>query len=217
MRYLTCFFLVITLNIFSQSDIEFGFLPKFNVSKKLATKLKWASGLEAREQIYDDDNFVFKHNLLDFSNAISFKTNLNKSATIGYIVRIIESKTFHRFFQHYNFIQKLNNLKLGHRFAFEQHFSNTTSSFYRFRYRITAQKPLNGEKIDIKEFYLKLGNEYVWNITSENIELRFSLYLGYRINENNKLEIGLEHRTNNLLVKLNKHRFWFRTSWYINL
>jgi len=85
------------------------------------------------------------------------------------------------------------------------------------RYRVSVQKPLNGEKIDKKELYLKIGNEYVWNISSENFELRFSPYLGYKIDKKNKLEIGTEYRVNNLLSSLNKHRFWLRTTWYISL
>ncbi len=210
------FLLCIPYIVFSQSDVQIGLLPKINISSKINPKLKWVNSFEARETIYDK-GFLLKHSLIDISTALGYKTNLNQSATLGYIFRFEKDKIIHRTFQHYNFIQKVNTLKLGHRIGFEQHFPEKETTFFRLRYRITAQKPLNGERVDKKEFYLKIGNEYVWNISSENLEVRFSPYLGYKIDTNNKLEIGTEYRVNNFIEALNKHRFWFRTTWYINL
>lgn len=202
--------------IFSQSDTQFGILPKFNISSKINTKLKWVNSIEAREKIYDQD-FLFEHVLLDLSTSVSYKTNLNERLNLGYILRFEEGEVIHRLFQQYNIIQKINSIKLGHRIGFEQHFSESDASFYRLRYRLTAQKPLNGERVDEKEWYIKVGNEYVWNISAEDIEVRLSPYLGYKINKQNKLEIGTEYRISNVLDALNKHRFWLRTTWYISL
>ncbi len=216
MKYIIGVFLLWSVAVFSQVDSEFGILPKFNISSKINSKLKWVNSIEAREKIYDQD-FLFEHVLLDLSTSVSYKTNLNERLNLGYILRFEEGEVIHRLFQQYNIIQKINTLKLGHRIGFEQHFPENEASFYRLRYRITAQKPLNGEQVDENEFYIKVGNEYVWNISTEDIEARLSPYLGYKINKHNKLEIGTEYRISNVLDALNKHRFWLRTTWYISL
>lgn len=216
MKYIIGVFLLWSVAVFSQVDSEFGILPKFNISSKINSKLKWVNSIEAREKIYDQD-FLFEHVLLDLSTSVSYKTNLNERLNLGYILRFEEGEVIHRLFQQYNIIQQINTLKLGHRIGFEQHFPENEASFYRLRYRITAQKPLNGERVDENEFYIKVGNEYVWNISTEDIEARLSPYLGYKINKHNKLEIGTEYRISNVLDRLNKHRFWLRTTWYISL
>ncbi|MDY0780764.1 DUF2490 domain-containing protein [Tenacibaculum sp. IB213877] len=216
MRKFLFVLLLIPLQFFSQSDTNFGWLPKINLSSRIASEIKWVNSIEVREVLFDEE-YQFTHNLLDVSSIVSFKTNLNQSFNIGYIVRFDKKETVHRFVQQYNFIGNINSLKLAHRLGFEQHFPSKSKSFYRARYRATLQKPLNGEKVDVKEFYVKLGNEYVYNFTDENLEIRVSPYLGYRLSEKDKLEFGLEYRGSSLVDEFNKHRLWLRTTWYISL
>lgn len=208
------FVFLFCLKGFSQSNFDSGFLPKVILSQKLSDKIKWVNSIENRNIIYDD-SFQFKHNLVDLSSILSMKTGLNQSFNFGYILRFRGSETIHRTFQHYNLVNQLSSSKLGHRFAVEQFYQTKKQTTFRTRYRLTYEKPLNGEKVDVKEFYLKYGNEYLYDF--ENLELRVTPYLGYRISKNDKLEFGLDYRMGDVINTMSTHNLWFRTTWYISL
>lgn len=114
-------------------------------------------------------------------------------------------------------MQTFEGVKLGHRFAFEQFFQPELNPQYRTRYRATIQKPLNGEKVDIKEWYFKLSNEYLYQFNQEDLEVRLSPYLGYQITTKEKLEFGLDYRLGKLLYTPKKNSLWFRVTWYISI
>ncbi|CAM1344740.1 DUF2490 domain-containing protein [Tenacibaculum amylolyticum] len=216
MRYIVVVFLFAVLQLQSQTTFNLGWLPKVNLSYKLNEKTKWVNSIETREVVYED-TFRFTHSLVDVATIFSIKTNMHQSLNLGYIVRIEEEELTHRLFQQYNFVQSFDGLKLGHRIGLEQHFPEKSNTFYRTRYRITLQKSLAGEKVDVKEFYLKLGNEYVYNFTSEDLEIRFSPYLGYKVSPKDKVEVGFDFRSSNFIDAVNEHSLWFRTTWYISL
>jgi len=70
-----------------------------------------------------------------------------------------------------------------------------------------------------REFYLKLGNEYVWALTKENfdIEIRLIPQLGYELNKNNKIEFGLDYRLNDFLENQASNSFWLKFNWFVLL
>lgn len=207
-------FSFIIFKTFSQTNFDAGFLPKVILSKKVSEKTKWVNSIENRNIIYDDvAKFTF--NLVDISSIVSVKTGLNQSFNFGYILRFRNNETIHRTFQHYNFVNQFSSLKLGHRIAFEQFYQTKKETTFRTRYRITLEKPLNGEKVDVKEFYLKLGNEYLYDFT--NLEIRVTPYLGYQVTKKDKLEFGLDYRLGNVINNQSEHDLWFRTTWYISL
>lgn len=201
---------------FAQSNTTVGWLPKVNVSTKLLKKTKWVNSIEAREVLYKD-TFQFTHNLVDISSIFSVKTDLNQSLNVGYILRFNEGSTIHRFVQHYNIVQHFTSSKLGHRLGFEQFYQSETKPQYRTRYRATFQKALNGEKVDVKEWYIKISNEYLYQFNKEDFEVRISPYLGYQLSEKDKLEFGIDYRLGKLLDDVNKNSFWIRTTWYISI
>lgn len=208
--------LLASYSVFSQSDFTNGWLPKVNLSYKLLDKTKWVNSIETREIIYKDE-FQFAHSLVDISSIISLKTDINQSINVGYIIRFKEDKTIHRLLQHFNLVQNFDALKLAHRIGFEQFYQNNVKPQYRTRYRATLQKPLNGEKVDVKEWYIKLSNEYLYQFNKEDFEVRLSPYLGYQLSKKDKLEFGLDYRFGNVFKANNKHSLWFRTTWYISL
>ncbi len=169
-------FVLCSLRFYSQSDINFGWLPKINLSSEITSRLKWVNSIEAREVLFDETSQL-THKLLDFSSVGSFKTNLNQSLNIGYIIRFNNNETVHRLFQQYNLVRGYNSFKLAHRLGLEQHFPSKSKMFYRTRYRIILQKSLSGNKVDVKEFYIKFGNEYVYNFTAKSLGIRLSPYL----------------------------------------
>lgn len=202
--------------VFSQSNFNSGWLPKVNISTKINDKIKWVNSVEARESFYSKENFEFKHKLIDLTSVFSLKTNANQSFNFGYIVRFSDKNTVHRLLQHYNFIASLDGFKLANRLGFEQFFSKNNTPQYRTRYRATIQKALSGQRVDVKEFYLKISNEYLYQFNKEDLEVRLAPYLGYQLSKNDKLEFGLDYRLGNVFESQNKNNLWFRTTWYVS-
>lgn len=216
MKFKHSFFLIVffVCKSISQEQLNAGFLPKIVLSKKLTEKTKWVNSIENRNVIYDEVS-QFTFNLVDISSILSFKTNSNQSFNFGYILRLRDNETIHRTFQHYNFVSSLSNVKLGHRLAFEQFYQSNKQTTYRSRYRLSAEKPLNGERVDVSEFYLKMGNEYLYDFL--DLEIRFTPYLGYQVSKNDKVEFGLDYRIGGILHSITEHDLWFRITWYISL
>ncbi|MDJ0644355.1 MAG: DUF2490 domain-containing protein [Flavobacteriaceae bacterium] len=209
-------FFLVSFAAFAQ-DFNAGWLPKVNVSTELSETIKWVNSLEARELVYMDD-VIFRHNLVDIATIFSVRTSVDQSLNLGYLIRFRENgDVVHRFLQHYNLVSNYNALRLGHRIGFEQFFQNATNSAFRTRYRITFEKALNGAKVDNKEFYLKMGHEYLWNFNEDDLEIRFAPFLGYQLTKKNKLEFGVDYRLGNFLNNTSEHRLWFRTTWYLSI
>ena len=216
MRVFPVFFLCFVSSfIFGQSNFEFGLLPKAIISKDISEKTKWINSVELRTVLYDE-NFQLTHNLIDLSTIVSQKVGLNQSFNVGYILRFRDQETIHRTFQHYNFVKQYLALKLAHRFAFEQFFETNKQTTFRTRYQISAEKPLNGERVDVKEFYLKIGNEYLYNFKN-NLEIRFTPFLGYRATKKQRFEIGLDYRISEFIDNSTMNNLWFRTTMYVSL
>ncbi|PQJ80756.1 DUF2490 domain-containing protein [Polaribacter porphyrae] len=212
--YLLIFFFFTSLIVFSQKNFDAGFLPKVVLSKKLSNQIKWVNSLESRTIFYDEE-YQFTHSLVDISSILSFKTDLNQSFNFGYILRFRNEETIHRTFQHYNFVNQFSSLKMGQRFAFEQFYQSNKQTTFRTRYRVSFEKPLNGEKTDVKEFYIKLGNEYLYDF--EDLEIRLTPYLGYRASKKDRIEFGLDYRIGNTINNPIENDIWFRVTWYISL
>lgn len=211
---LLLFILLLATKAFSQSDFDFGYLPKVIVVKKLSNKTKWVNSIETRQIIFDE-KYQFTHNLVDISSIYSLQTSSNQSLNFGYILRFRRDETIHRTFQHYNIVNRFSSLKLGHRFAFEQFYQTKKQTTFRTRYRISTEKPLNGERVDVKEFYLKVGNEYLYDFS--DLEIRLIPYLGYQASKKDKIEFGLDFRVNSFIKNQTENTLWFRTTWYISL
>ncbi|WP_223269213.1 MULTISPECIES: DUF2490 domain-containing protein [unclassified Polaribacter] len=202
--------------MFSQSDAFLGFLPKGVVSKKINATSKWVNSLESRTVVRDNE-YLFSQSLVDISSIYSTKTFENQSFNFGYILRFRNFETIHRTFQHYNFVNNYSSLNVGHRFAFEQFYQTNKKTTYRTRYRVSAVKPLNGERVDVKELYFKLGNEYLYDFKDADLEVRVTPYIGYQATKYDKIEFGIDYRISNFINNSSENQFWFRTTWYISL
>ncbi len=201
--------------LFSQEDVQFGLLPKINVSTKLSENYKWVNSIESRELIYDNQ-WKLTHGLIDIASIVSIKLASDQSFNVGYLVRFRNGGVAHRFIQQYNIVTLADGYRLAHRLGLDQQFQSGESSIYRIRYRIIYEKPLEGNKIDVKEFYLKLGVEALHNFTKEDLELRGLPFVGYRMSEDDKIELGFDYRRGGILSGLSSNTSWLRVTWYTN-
>lgn len=212
------FFLLFILsqNILAQADFKTGLLPKIAISKKISDKTKWSNSIESRTFIYDK-TFQFTHSLVELTSLFTFKTFKNQSFSIGYLARFRDGNVIHRAIQQYNFSNKFSSFKLGHRFGFEQFYQVDKKRYFRTRYRASIEKPLKGTSVDVKEFYLKFGNEYLYNSKAEDLEIRFAPFLGFKASENDKIEFGLDYRLSDFIDNQTENQFWIRATWAISI
>lgn len=197
---------------YSQESTQFGMLPKVVLSNKIDEKSKWVNSIESRTFV--KDNLNTNHSLVDVSTIYSRKISNNQSANFGYILRFRADEIIHRTFQHFNVLSNLSALKIAHRFAFEQFYQRGEQITFRARYRFSLEKPLNGERVDVNEFYIKLGNEYLYDFS--DLEARLTPYLGYQLSQKDKLEVGFDYRLGEIFAISQSKNLWFRVIWYIS-
>jgi hypothetical protein len=115
-------------------------------------------------------------------------------------IRGKQSINEHRIFQQFTTKQKIGNVKLNHRYRFEQRFIESKFKL-RFRYFLSINVPLSKKN----NFYLSAYNEIFLNSESAIFD-RNRLYggIGYKVNKNIKFELGymnqfFEHSDRNQL------------------
>lgn len=108
------------------------------------------------------------------------------------------SSAENRFWQQVTILSRLDNLRLRNRFRLEERLITRKGQAeplrWRFRYQTGLEVPLQGEKTDIKEFYLTLLNEAYFSLNKPRPafwgENWVSAILGYRISAKSRLESG---------------------------
>lgn len=202
-------------------NINFGLPNNWALHFKTESRLLFQSGQFGKEPIRG-----FDYVLSDISMIGSKKTGLNTNLGAGYLIRILENEAIHRTIQQFTIIRQLNSFRLAHRFSADQSFNlNPFEKFklkyveYRFRYRIAAEFPLNGQSVDPKEFYLKINNEYLygWQNSDNDIEIRIVHLLGYNFHDNSKLEMGLDYRLDSFINNNPQNSFWLGVNWFFRI
>jgi hypothetical protein len=215
--------LAIPVGVFAQSTYQLGILPAVNFNKQLKKDWSFNARIESRQLFLrgekrglaeKDYNYV----LTDVSVIAAKKVGLNSRIAGGYLIRFEEGDLFHRFIQQYTLVQKLSGFRLAHRLVSDQTISKIESPEIRFRYRITAEIPLNGQSLDVKEFYLKLNHEYLnsFQASQYDFEVRLVPLLGYDIARHFKIETGIDYRVNGFLNNRTRHSYWFPINLFID-
>jgi hypothetical protein len=137
----------------------------------------------------------------------------------GYLIRLRQQNTGHRLIQQFTIVRPYPSFRLAHRIAADQTFRDSEDVELRFRYRIATDFSLSGQKVDRREFYAKISNEYL-NALQEgdyDLEVRLVSLLGFAFNDNNKLEGGIDYRLDGFIRNAGRSSFWFVVNWYVSL
>ncbi len=215
-------FLFFVQSVDAQSSFSSGILPRVRVSAKVTEGIKWVNGIESRQLFVDDtkdESLDYEYVLTDISSLLSMKIGANGAVNGGYLLRFEGDEVIHRAIQQFTIVQNYDIIRLGHRFVTDQTFSKNKLPEFRLRYRIALEKPLSGSEIDPKEFYFKLSNEYLLKFQSSESELetRILPFLGYEIDKNNKIELGLDYRLDGLLTSGSENDLWLSINWFYTL
>ncbi|MGY3793590.1 DUF2490 domain-containing protein [uncultured Aquimarina sp.] len=214
-------FCMCSLNSYTNAQTSFtsGLLPKIVISHKISDRFKLINSIESRQQLWEhspSEEFSYEYLLTDITNILSYKLSSDHVFNVGYLLRIEKDELVHRSIFQYSIAQQLEAIRIAHRFVTDQTFSTKESPEFRLRYRFTVEIPFNGYRVDPKEFYLKINNEYLGSYQASNsdLELRLIPFLGYNMNDKSKIEIGPDYRISQFLNSPTKNRLWLSINYY---
>jgi len=223
------FFLLSLLCIYavgkSQGSYQAGLLPAFNLNQKLPQQWQANLKIESRQSLTEgifgaNNQAAYEYLLTDFTLIAAKKVGLKHTLTGGYTLRWQGEELIHRSIQQLIFIQKFPDFRLAHRLATDQTFSPSDPVAFRLRYRATIELALDGQSVDPREFYLKVNHEYLGLLQDKafELELRVVPFLGYKLNDNNKFEVGLDYRLDSFIDgDASRNRFWASVNWFVAL
>lgn len=203
----------------SQELTSFGVLPKLSFATKVNDQFKLVNSIATRHLSYNGETFNYEYVLTELVSFVSYKIQSDQKINFGYTLRRRDGVWFHRLSEHYNFISRTDQGRLGHRIALDQTFANQKDTEFRIRYRLTLEKSLSGTKVDAKEFYFKMGNEYLYALKKEKrqFEIRLVPQLGYEINRTNKIETGIDYRLKDVFSDNTTSNIWLSLTWYTRI
>ncbi len=159
------------------------------------------------------------HDRTDVQMFISHKLTLFKNLTAGAQYRIEEGVNTFRTIQQISFLVLMEHLRIGHRIRADQTFLPDATDQYRIRYRFSVEKPLQGLDLNPGEIYIILSDELIYSYEpgESDMENRLNVALGFLLNSKNKLQIGIDFRTDKILKPGNRNRAWLKMGWYTNI
>lgn len=218
-------FLIANSHLQSQNRFATGFFPEVSLSYKLNSNYSMTHKIESQHGLFDNQSELnneldYKHVLTDLQTFLERRINPYIKVALGYQYRIEDGENTHRPIQQISILQRASKYRIGHRIRTDQTFFKEAEILWRLRYSIKGQVPLQGLELDPGEQYLIVSNELIYmNQNGEDdLENRFVASLGFYFNDKNKLEVGLDYRTDDYLVEDRfRHRLWFKFGYYKSL
>lgn len=213
---------LISFEMSSQREFSGGLMPELSLGYSLNNKVSVLHKLEYQQAMFEESSsgLFFELQQADLQHFIAYEISPILDIAGGYQTRFdANGINHHRSIQQISWVSRLIGLRIGYRFRTDQTFSNEESPEYRFRVRMKSQFPLQGLELDQGEQYLVVSNEIIYSTQSiiDDLENRLNLGIGHYFNDNNKLEVGLDWRTDDYLEEGFRHRLWLKASYYLNL
>lgn len=219
----------------AQDELALGYLPTFQVDGNLSERLEYffQSGSEMILQEQLDGQLQPNTNILsiDIVPGIAFDWGTNWNMAAAFLARrrnpFSGSAGFElRPWQQVTHISRVGKYRFRNRFRAEQRFVQREKGDdfrldHRLRYRFSVDFPLRGERLDDKEFYLNTSLEWLLTVTREQLVFygnkRATVNFGYQFNKKNRLETGLELRSQKLNEAGDARQIWFLRTTYVIL
>jgi hypothetical protein len=226
MRWLLLVISLVLLNRHATAQTVYGgIMPEFGLTLPIKGNFSQTYKIENQHSLFRDgtseNGFVYEYERTDLQFFLNYKFAGNWKATVGYQLRIEEQwNTLHRPIQQIATNTRIKNMRLAHRIRLDQTLERSESFIFRTRYRAALEIPLNGDKIDPKEFYVVISEEPIYSINSKltnELENRFVVTLGHFFSNGNKLEMSLDHRTDRFFDDGVRQRIWLKIGWFVNI
>lgn len=214
MRYFLCIFLLNYSLAYGQATFNGGLIAQVNFAKKWETGWKLNSKLESRAFLVDEINY----DRSDLELLLSKSTLRGWHPGVGTLIRYQDPNFRLRTIQQLSNSKELVLFTINHRIRTDQTFNYNSNPVFRLRYRFTAQKNLNGERLDNREFYLKAALEVIGlYFNSTDLECRQAIFIGYQGTNKIKLEAGFDNRVSNLILQDISNQLWLNLALFYTL
>lgn len=221
---LVLYFLMIG-EVFSQSSQTFftGLFPEVSITKGISTAQKINFKVENQEIIFDNrdsdsENPQFSHYRTDIMGFFDQSLRPGISVALGVFHRFQEGEDGNRIIQQLALLQKSRNLRINHRFRTDQTFTRNEPLELRFRYRLSLEIPLQGAELDPGEFYLLGSAESIFSQKGGEFEIenRLVTSLGKFFSRKERMEWGIDYRTDGYIQDGFRTRLWAKFSYFYN-
>lgn len=218
-----------------QSVQLYGVYPAALIKGDLGDRLGFSIGASSEVNAIGRtiDNREFPAEVLNVNTeaAVSFDAHPNINLAAGFLFRIngpfTDGSTELRPWQQVTAISRLGVVRLRNRARLEQRLLPTDETEMRradlrLRYRLSGDMPLEGERLDAREFYLNVSTEAMFTLTRARViffrETRSYVGVGYRFASGQRLEPGLEFRARRINADGDRRHFLFlRLTWITHL
>lgn len=213
----------IVANATAQENQTFftGIFPEISLTKKISDVNKLNFKIENQKILFDNrdqENPQFTHYRTDLMMFFDHSVRPGVSIALGIFHRFQENENANRIIQQFAVLQRMRNLRINHRIRTDQTFTRNDDLELRLRYRISAEIPLQGKIVDPKEFYLVISEELIFSNKGGDFEIenRVALALGKLYNSREKLEWGVDYRTDGFIQDGFRTRLWGKISYFYN-
>lgn len=214
------FSMTVSMAALAQNSYYGGLQLELKPSVAFQNDWKLSTKLSARHILFKGSETQPLYGVSIFNRAelelvMTKKVRKNLTLGAGYVIRDEEGYMMHRFIQQLSFSSDARNLSIGHRFRLDQSFYEDEGNAYRFRYRINFEKPLKKANGENKKSYLFVSNEYLPMLQDKKVEVETRLIpgIGFKLNDKNKLELGIDYRMERLFMANHKQRFLLNIAW----
>lgn len=219
---LAMLFLLASLALSAQENLRGGYMPAVAVSlptdgPKLAFKVE-SQQFQYQGSEANASKYVYRRT--DLQSFIGFGLHPLWKMAVGFQYRFNtgELQDEQRTIQQVVFLQRIAAVRMAHRLRTDQTFGAGELSM-RGRYRLSAEIPLNGQKVDPGEWYAVVSVESIFENAQNNwgLENRLVATLGYQATNQVKVEIGPDWRVSGFMSNTYSHDLWFGIGAYITL
>ncbi|QLG46535.1 DUF2490 domain-containing protein [Costertonia aggregata] len=192
--------ILLAASVRAQNGLAILWEPEIAVSYDVTPLYSHQFSVEKRSGILSDSQVKFDVMQMDFAHFSQLDIMDNQSIALGLMYRSRElfeddSDEF-RLTEQFSLTKTNESLRWGHRFRAEQRFSEKPLE-HRFRYRLAADLPLKGTRLDVGEAYLSATWENLLSVVKSAKPMyaqRFGLDIGFLIDKNMTLETGVQYR-----------------------
>lgn len=185
-----------------------------------STEHRWGGYMEAQNRNY---GVTSKFYYYEAKGGVSYNLDKNNIALLGigrYVTYNYEdiddgpSITENRLWEQFVSNQYLGRIKFEHRYRVEQRWLNTGYR-NRFRYRISANIPINKPKVEPGTLFGILYDEVFFNNKAPNFERnRVAALLGYQFSKPFGIQTGILNQFNNTATSTNRKYYFLLNAIY---
>ncbi|MBK9290512.1 MAG: DUF2490 domain-containing protein [Bacteroidetes bacterium] len=203
--------------------------PDVSLSGNIAGSWSWSSKLVTRVSLGQlGDNTGSQSGKLILGEAQAYLNRRlvgGRRLTFGLLYGIEnplenERSTELRFIWQFSKRHAVDLYGFSHRFRLEQRVYEDRFQ-HRARYRIVAERPLSGDRIDPREWYLIAGTEVLLSADEElknfRLDNRTGIGVGWLFANEHRLQFELQHRAQRMFDARYQSGLWLLTSWVVPL